>query len=68
MQDIYKWSKGAEDHHGENSEHHDKVMSRQESIAYEKKVFHELKWCHLASFLIILTVFELKRRGCYITG
>jgi len=36
MQDIYKWSKGAEDHHGENSEHHDKVMSRRESIAYEK--------------------------------
>ena len=43
-------------------------MSPEETIAYEKQVFEFTKFFHLGSFLIILLIFELKRRGWYVVG
>ena len=52
--------------HGDHD--HARKFDQEEAIAHETDVFKFLKWGHLASFLVILFIFELKRRGYYIIG
>ena len=57
-----------EGHGGHGGHGHAHEFNQEEAIEYEKEVFVFLKWMHLVSFLVILFIFELKRRGYYIFG
>lgn len=64
QEEMFQGLSSMEGHGGEH--HHE--FNQKEAIEYETAVFKFLKWGHLASFLVILFIFELKRRGYYIFG